>query len=46
MSYVNSSRRVTADKDNDDGRQAQLPQRNIASATRVILGWLTDRAIY
>jgi len=27
-------------------QEAQLPQRNIASATHVILGWLIDRAIH
>jgi len=26
--------------------EAQLPQRNSASAARVYLGWLTDRAIH
>jgi len=27
-------------------QEAQLPQRNSASATHVFLGWLTDRAIH
>jgi len=29
-----------------DKQEAQLPQRNSASAAHVYLGWLTDRAMH
>jgi len=43
MAYVLEQKRVKIDH---RGQEAQLQQRNSASAGHVYLGWLTDRAVH